>query len=125
VARQRRRPPLHRWLASGGGHLYSERLASGGDHLCTNGSLAAAATSAPSSLTSDGGHLSAYAMAKRPSLPPSYGGEDKTIQAMELGARRQAVLAVWLGPRSRSSPPTFTRLVIILFLRMLEEEAGH
>jgi hypothetical protein len=36
-------------------------------------------------------------MAKRPSPPPSYGGEDKTIQAMELGARRQAVLAVWPG----------------------------
>jgi hypothetical protein len=64
-------------------------------------------------------------MAKRPSLPPSYGGEDKTIQAMELGAWRQAVLTVWLGQRSRSSPLTFTRLVIILFLRMLEEEAGH
>jgi hypothetical protein len=64
-------------------------------------------------------------MAKRPSPPLPYGGEDKTIQAMELGARRQAVLAVWPGPRSRSLPPTFTRLVIILFLRMLEEEAGH
>jgi hypothetical protein len=63
-------------------------------------------------------------MAKR-SLPPSpYGGEDKTIQAMELGARRKAVLLVWPRSCSRSSPP-FTRLVIILFLRMLEEEAGH
>jgi hypothetical protein len=35
AARQRRRPPLH------------QRLASGGGHLCTNGSPAAAATSAP------------------------------------------------------------------------------
>jgi hypothetical protein len=64
-------------------------------------------------------------MAKRPSPLPSYRGEDKTIQAMELKARRQMVLAVWPVPRSRSSPPTFTRLVIILFLQMLEEEAGH
>jgi hypothetical protein len=39
------------WVAS------SKRLASGGDHLCTDGSLAAAATSAPSSLTSSGDHL--------------------------------------------------------------------
>jgi hypothetical protein len=100
------------WVAS------SERLASGGDHLCTDGLPAAAATSAPSgspavattfapgSLPSGGDHLSVRAMAKRPSPPPSYGGEDKTIQAMELGARRQAVLAVWPGPRSRSSPPS-------------------
>jgi hypothetical protein len=64
-------------------------------------------------------------MAKRPSPPPSYKGEDKTIQAMELEARRQTALAVCPEPRSRSSPPTFTRLVIILFLRMLEEDAGH
>jgi hypothetical protein len=64
-------------------------------------------------------------MAKRPSPPPFYGGEDKTIQAMELGARWQTTLAVWPVLRSQSSPPTFTRLVIILFLRMLEEEAGH
>jgi hypothetical protein len=51
------------WVAS------SERLATGGDHLCTDSSLAAAATSAPSgspaevttsapgSLTSGGDHL--------------------------------------------------------------------
>jgi hypothetical protein len=64
-------------------------------------------------------------MAKRPSPPPSYGGEDKTIQAMELEARRQMALAVWPAPRSRSSPPTFTRVVTILFLRMLKEEAAH
>jgi hypothetical protein len=76
-------------------------------------------------LASDGGHLSACAMAKRPSPPPSHGGENKTIQAMELEARRQTALAVWPVPRSRSLPPTFIRLVIILFLRMLEEEAGH
>jgi hypothetical protein len=76
-------------------------------------------------LASDGGHLSVCAMAKRPSPSPSYEGEDKTIQAMELGAWRQTTLAVWSVPCSRSSPPTFTRLVIILFLRMLEEEAGH
>jgi hypothetical protein len=112
------------WVAS------SERLASGGDHLCTDGSPAAAATSTPSgspaatatsapsgseaeattsapgSLPSGGDHLSMRAMAKRPSPPPSYGGEDKTIQAMELGARRQAVVAAWPGPRSQSSPPS-------------------
>jgi hypothetical protein len=35
------------WLASGGDHLYSEWLTSGGGHLCTDGSPAAAATSAP------------------------------------------------------------------------------
>jgi hypothetical protein len=127
----------------------SERLASGGDHLYTDvsptatatsapsGSPAEATTSAPDSLTSgdepplhrwlasDDGHISVCAMAKRPSPPPSYGGEGKTIQAMELEARRQTTLAVWPVPRSQSSPPTFTRLVIILFLRMLEEEVGH
>jgi hypothetical protein len=96
----------------------SEWLDSGGDHLCTDGSPAAAATSAPSgllavattsapdSLSSGVDHLSVRAMTKRPSPSPSYGGEDKTIQARELGARRQAVLAVWPGPRTRSSPPS-------------------
>jgi hypothetical protein len=34
-------------LTSGDDHLYSERLASGGDHLCTDGSPAAATTFAP------------------------------------------------------------------------------
>jgi hypothetical protein len=112
-------------LASGGNHLCTERLASGGDHLCTRQPHQRRRPPLHRRLASDGGHLSTCPMAKRPSPPPSYGGEDKTIQAMELGARRQAVLAVWPRPRSRSSPPTFTRLVIILFLRMLEEEAGH
>jgi hypothetical protein len=46
TARQRRRPPLHRRLASGGGHLCPERLASGGDHLCTGGLPATTTTSA-------------------------------------------------------------------------------
>jgi hypothetical protein len=75
-------------LASGGGHLCSEWLAGGGDHLYTDDLPAAATTSAPGSLPSGGDHLSVRAMAKRPSPLPSYGGEDKTIQAMELGARR-------------------------------------
>jgi hypothetical protein len=66
-------------------------LTSGGDHLCTGGLPATAATSA---------------RAKRSSPPSSYGGEDKTIQAMELEARWKAVLAVWPGPRSRSLPPS-------------------
>jgi hypothetical protein len=82
AACQRRRPPLHRRLASGGNHLCAGQPPNGGDHL------------------------SVRAMAKRPSPPPSYRVEDKTIQAMELGAQRQAVLAVWLGPRTRSSPPS-------------------
>jgi hypothetical protein len=34
-------------LTSGGNHLYSKRLASGGGHLCTDGSPATAATFAP------------------------------------------------------------------------------
>jgi hypothetical protein len=34
-------------LTSGGDHLYSERLASGGGHLCTDGSSAMATTFAP------------------------------------------------------------------------------
>jgi hypothetical protein len=33
------------------------------------------------------------AIAKRSSPPSPYGGEGKTIQAMELGARLKAVLA--------------------------------
>jgi hypothetical protein len=91
---------------------------SGGDHLCTNGSPAATTTLAPSgspaeattsatgNLTSGGDHLSVRAMAKRFSPPSPYGGEDKTIQAMELGAWRKAVLVFWQRPRSRSSPPS-------------------
>jgi hypothetical protein len=46
-------------------------------------------TSAPAArqwLASGGDHLNARAMAKRPSLPPSYGSEDKTIQARGLEA---------------------------------------
>jgi hypothetical protein len=100
------------WVAS------SERLASEGDHLCTDGSPAAATTSAPSgspveattsapgSLPSGGDHLSMCATVKRSSPPSPYGGEDKTIQALELGARRKAVLVVWSGPCSRSLPPS-------------------
>jgi hypothetical protein len=38
-------------------------------------------------------------MVKRPSLPSPYWSEDKTIQAMELEARRQVALAVWPVPR--------------------------
>jgi hypothetical protein len=116
AARQRRRPPLHRRLASGGSHLCSERLASGGDYLCTGQPHQRRRPPLHRRLASDDGHLSTCAMAQRPLPPPSYGGEDKTIQAMELEARRQTVLAVWPVPRSQSSPPTFTRLVIILFL---------
>jgi hypothetical protein len=62
--RQRRRPPLHQWLASGGGHL------------CTGGLLAAAAISA---------------RAKRFLPLSSYVGEDKTIQERDRhlhGVRR-------------------------------------
>jgi hypothetical protein len=104
----------------------SERLASGGDHLstddsghlCTDDSPAATTASAPSdlpaeattsatgSLTSGGDHLSMCAKVKRSSPPSPYGGEDMTIQALELGARRKAVLAVWPQPRNRSSPPS-------------------
>ena len=86
-------------------------------------SLAEATTSAVGSLTSGGDHLStddsghlctgglsvtaaASPRAERSSPPSSYGGEDKTIQAMEQGARRKAVLVVWPGPRSRSLPPS-------------------
>jgi hypothetical protein len=61
-------------LASGGNHLYT----SGGDHLSTSG----------------GDHLSVCAMARRPSPSSSCGGDDKTIQAKELEARRQTALAV-------------------------------
>jgi hypothetical protein len=64
-------------------------------------------------------------MARRPSPPSSYGGDDKTIQAKELEARWQTMFAVWPVPRSQSLPPTFTRLVTILSSWVLEEEAGH
>jgi hypothetical protein len=70
---------------------------------------AAATTSAPAArwwLASGGDHLNALAMAKRPSLPPSYGSEDKTIQAKGQEARRLVALAGRLAPRSRSSPPS-------------------
>jgi hypothetical protein len=99
-------PAGSRWnLAPGGSPAVATtsapgNLTSGGDHLCTDDLPAAATTSAPGSLPSGGDHIIVRAMAKRPSPPPSYGGEDKTIQAMELGARRQAMLAVWPGPRS-------------------------
>jgi hypothetical protein len=39
-------------------------------------------------LASGGDHLSVCAMAKRTSPLSSYGGDDKTIQAKELEARR-------------------------------------
>jgi hypothetical protein len=88
-------PAGSRWkLAPGGSPAAAtssapDSLTSGSDHLCTD-DLPAAATTYPSgSLPSGGDHLSVHAMAKRPSPPPSYGGEDKTIQAMELGARQQ------------------------------------
>jgi hypothetical protein len=38
-------------------------------------------------LASGGDHLSMCAMVKKPSPPPSYGGDDKTIQAKEFEAR--------------------------------------
>ena len=71
------------WVAS------SERLASGGGYLSTDGSPAAVATSTPGSLTSGGDHLctgglpattTTSARAKRSLPPSSYGGENKTIQ---------------------------------------------
>jgi hypothetical protein len=69
---------------------YSPPVGSRGQ-LAPSGSPAEATTSAPTArqrwrpplhrrLASDGGHLSACAMVKRPSPPSSYGGEDKTIQ---------------------------------------------
>ena len=91
------------WLASGGDHLSTD----GSGHLCIEGSPAAMTTSAPSgspaeattyamgSLTSGGDHLIMRAMVKRSSPSSPYGGEDRTIQALELGARQKAVLAVW------------------------------
>jgi hypothetical protein len=101
-------------LASGGDHLSTDDSG----HLCTDdspaatiasapsgspaeattsataASQAAATTSAPGSLPSGGDHLSMCAKVKRSSPPSPYGGEDRTIQALELGARRKAMLAV-------------------------------
>jgi hypothetical protein len=57
-------------------------------------------------LASGGDHLNARAMAKRPSLPPSYGSEDNTIHAKGLEARRLVALAGRPTPRSRSLPPS-------------------
>jgi hypothetical protein len=104
----------------------SERLTSGGDHLSTDGSghlctddspeattalapsgsPAEATTSATGSLTSGGDHLSMCSKVKRSTPLSPYGGEDMTIQALELGARRKAVLAVWPQPCSRSLSPS-------------------
>jgi hypothetical protein len=61
----------------------SERLASGGDHLCTSDG-----DHLYQRLASGGDHLSMCAMARRSSPPSSYEGDDKTIQAKELEARR-------------------------------------
>jgi hypothetical protein len=83
AARQQRQPPLQR-----------------------EASPAAVNTSAPGSLPSGGDHLSKRTMVKRSSPPSPYGGKDKTIQAMELGARWKAVLAVWPRPHSRSLTPS-------------------
>jgi hypothetical protein len=73
-------------LASKGDHLGTERLASGGDHLCTGQPHQRRRPPLHRWLASDSGHLNACPMVKRPSPPAFYGGEDKTIQAMELGA---------------------------------------
>jgi hypothetical protein len=119
----------------------SERLASGADHLCTDGSdhlspmahqrrrlpqlraarqqrqpplqrvasPVAATTSTPGSLPTGGDHLSMRAMAKRSSPPFPYGGEDKTIQAMELGApveERRSHMAAHLQQRKNKTGST-------------------
>jgi hypothetical protein len=68
------------WVAS------SERLTSGGDHFCTDGSPAAVATSAHT---------------KRSSPPSSYGGEDKTIQ--ERGHHLHGVRRLVRPPERRQS----------------------
>jgi hypothetical protein len=65
-------------------------LASGGDHL----------------YASSGDHLSTCAMAMRPSPLPSYGGDNKTIQAKELEARWLMAFAARPTSHSRSSPPS-------------------
>jgi hypothetical protein len=74
AAHQRRRPPLHRRLASNVGHL------------CTGGLPATAATSA---------------CAKRSSPLSSYGGEDKTIQ--ERGRHLHGVRRLVRPPGRRRS----------------------
>jgi hypothetical protein len=70
---------------------------------------AVATTSTPAarqSLASGGDHLNAGTMAKRPSPPPSYGGDDKTIQAKEPDTRQLTAPAARPAPRSRSWPPS-------------------
>jgi hypothetical protein len=87
-------------LTSGGDHLYSERPASRGGHLC----------SLHRRLTSDGGHLCTgglqatavtSARAKRSSPPSSYGGEDKTIP--ECGRHLHGVRRLVRPPGRRRS----------------------
>jgi hypothetical protein len=76
-------------LTSGGNHHYSERLASRGGHLYTDGLPATAATPA---------------RAKRSSPPSSYGGEDKTIQ--ERGRHLHGVRRLVQPPRAASNSTT-------------------
>jgi hypothetical protein len=60
----------------------SERLTSGGDHLCTDGSPAVMITSAHAPLQKG----------PRPHLPT--GGDNEAIKSKELEARRQVALMV-------------------------------
>jgi hypothetical protein len=75
---QRRRPPLHR------------RIASDSDHLCTSSDNDLRSKR----LASSGDRFGTCATAKRSSPPSSYGGRQRGIKAKELELRRQVALTV-------------------------------
>jgi hypothetical protein len=86
-------------LASGGDHLCSERLISGGDHLCTDGSPAPAATSAPSGSPAEATTSAPTACQRQ--QPP-------LRQAASPAVATTSACAPWRrGPRPR--PPTGVR----------------
>jgi hypothetical protein len=75
---QRRRPPLHQWIAGSNDHLCT----SSDNHLRSGW------------LTSGGDHPKVCTIARRSSPPSSYGGDNEAIKAKESRTRRQVALMV-------------------------------
>jgi hypothetical protein len=82
----------------GRGIASSKRLASGGDHISTDGGSHLCIDNSPSS----GDHLSMYAAAKGKSPASSYGGDNEAIKAKEPEVRWQVALTVSLAEATTS-----------------------
>jgi hypothetical protein len=90
--------------SKGRGIAGSGRLASGGDHISTDGGGHLCIDNSPSS----GDHLSMYAAAKGSSPPSSYGGDNEAIKAKEPEVRWQVALMVSLAEATTSAVGSLT-----------------